>query len=175
MKEMKQMIQGLHKAGISVILDVVYNHVYDGETFCFNRIVPEYFSRTHNGHYSNGSGCGNDTASERSMVHKYIVDSVKYWADEYHIDGFRFDLVGLIDVDTINELVSSVLAKHPNVIFYGEGWTMGRKKCRSSRCASYMFRPDMTRCVRGDAHVRCGIPRLRGHARRQCRSNVPRR
>ena len=123
-KEMKQMIQGLHKNGISVIMDVVYNHVYDGETFCFNRIVPEYFSRTRNGHYSNGSGCGNDTASERSMVHKYIVDSVLYWADEYHVDGFRFDLVGLIDVDTINELVSAVRAKHPNVIFYGEGWSM---------------------------------------------------
>ena len=123
-KEMKQMIQGLHRAGISVVLDVVYNHVYEGETFCFNQIVPEYFSRTHNGHYSNGSGCGNDTASERSMVHKYIVDSVKYWADEYHIDGFRFDLVGLLDVDTINELVDSVRARHPNVIFYGEGWSM---------------------------------------------------
>ena len=123
-KEMKQMIQGLHKNGISVIMDVVYNHVYDREGFCFNRIVPAYFSRTHNGCYSNGSGCGNDTASERSMVRKYIVDSVKYWADEYHIDGFRFDLVGLIDVDTINELVSSVRAKHPNVIFYGEGWSM---------------------------------------------------
>ena len=123
-KEMKQMIQGLHKAGISVVLDVVYNHVYDGETFCFNRIVPEYFSRTHEGHYSNGSGCGNDTASERSMVRKYIVDSVKYWADEYHIDGFRFDLVGLLDVETINELVSAVQSRHPNVIFYGEGWSM---------------------------------------------------
>ena len=123
-KEMKQMIQGLHKAGISVVLDVVYNHVYDGETFCFNRIVPEYFSRTHDGHYSNGSGCGNDTASERSMVRKYIVDSVNYWADEYHIDGFRFDLVGLLDTETINELVSSVQAKHPGVIFYGEGWSM---------------------------------------------------
>ena len=123
-KEMKQMVKGLHKAGISVVLDVVYNHVYDGETFCFNRIVPEYFSRTHDGHYSNGSVCGNDTASERSMVRKYIVDSVKYWADEYHIDGFRFDLVGLLDVQTINELVSAVRAKHPNVIFYGEGWSM---------------------------------------------------
>ena len=124
-REMKQMIQGLHKNGISVILDVVYNHVYNRESFCFNRIVPEYFSRTHNGHYSNGSGCGNDTASERSMVHKYIVDSVLYWADEYHIDGFRFDLVGLIDVATINELVATVRARHPNVIFYGEGWSMG--------------------------------------------------
>ena len=132
-KEMKQMIQGLHQNGISVIMDVVYNHVYDGETFCFNRIVPEYFSRTRNGHYSNGSGCGNDTASERSMVHKYIVDSVLYWADEYHVDGFRFDLVGLIDVDTINELVSAVRAKHPNVIFYGEGWSM----------ATELTKPDM--------------------------------
>ena len=140
-KEFKQMVQGLHKAGISVIMDVVYNHVYDGETFCFNRIVPEYFSRTHNGHYSNGSGCGNDTASERSMVHKYIVDSVKYWADEYHIDGFRFDLVGLIDVDTINELVSAVRAKHPNVIFYGEGWSM----------ASEMTKPDVAMATQRNA------------------------
>ena len=142
-KEMKQMIQGLHKNGISVILDVVYNHVYDGETFCFNRIVPEYFSRTHNGHYSNGSGCGNDTASERSMVHKYIVDSVKYWADEYHIDGFRFDLVGLIDVDTINDLVSSVRAKHPNVIFYGEGWSM----------ATEMTKPDVAMATQHNAYM----------------------
>ena len=140
-KEMKQMIQGLHANGISVILDVVYNHVYDGETFCFNRIVPEYFSRTHNGHYSNGSGCGNDTASERSMVHKYIVDSVKYWADEYHIDGFRFDLVGLIDVDTINDLVASVRAKHPNVIFYGEGWSM----------ATEMTKPDVPMATQHNA------------------------
>ena len=140
-KEMKQMIQGLHKAGISVILDVVYNHVYDGETFCFNRIVPEYFSRTHDGHYSNGSGCGNDTASERSMVHKYIVDSVKYWVDEYHIDGFRFDLVGLIDVDTINELVSSVRAKHPDVIFYGEGWSM----------ATELTKPDVSMATQHNA------------------------
>jgi len=140
-KEMKQMIQGLHKAGISVVLDVVYNHVYEGETFCFNRIVPEYFSRTHDGHYSNGSGCGNDTASERSMVHKYIVDSVKYWADEYHIDGFRFDLVGLIDVDTINELVASVRAKHPNVIFYGEGWSM----------ATEMTKPDVAMATQRNA------------------------
>ena len=130
-KEMKQMIRGLHRAGISVIMDVVYNHVYDGGSFCFNRIVPEYFSRTHNGCYSNGSGCGNDTASERSMVHKYIVDSVLYWADEYHIDGFRFDLVGLLDVDTINELVSAVRAKHPDVIFYGEGWSMHTELTKS--------------------------------------------
>ncbi len=123
-KELKQMIQGLHKAGISVVMDMVYNHVYEGDSFCFNQIVPQYFSRTKDGVYSNGSGCGNDTASERSMVRKYIVDSVKYWADEYHVDGFRFDLVGLLDIGTINELVDTVRAKHPSVIFYGEGWTL---------------------------------------------------
>lgn len=123
--EMKQMIKGLHDNGISVIMDVVYNHVFHHEEFCFNRIVPEYFSRIDEyGNISNGSFCGNDTASERSMVRKYIVDSVNYWADEYHIDGFRFDLVGLIDTDTINEVIRTVHQKHPNVIFYGEGWSM---------------------------------------------------
>ena len=123
--EMKQMVKGLHDNGISVIMDVVYNHVYAADSYCFNKIVPQYFSRVaDNGSYSNGSGCGNDTASERSMVKKYIVDSVKYWADEYHIDGFRFDLVGLIDTETINAVMEEVHKDHPNVIFYGEGWTM---------------------------------------------------
>ena len=123
--EMKQMVKTLHDNGISVILDVVYNHVYHDQPFCFNQIVPAYFSRVNEeGIWSSGSICGNDTASERSMVRKYIVDSVNYWADEYHIDGFRFDLVGLIDVQTINEIVKTVREKHPNVIFYGEGWDM---------------------------------------------------
>ncbi len=119
-KEFKQMVKGMHDAGLSVIMDVVYNHVYNGDNFCFNQIVPGYFSRPG----SNGSGCGNDTASERAMVSKYIIDSVNYWADEYHIDGFRFDLVGLIDNETINTIVETVQAKYPNTIFYGEGWTM---------------------------------------------------
>ena len=123
-REMKQMIKGLHDNGISVVMDVVYNHVYEAKSFCFNQIVPDYFSRTRKGILSNGSGCGNDTASERSMVRKYIVDSVYYWADEYHFDGFRFDLVGLLDVDTINEIVKQVHKRHPNVIFYGEGWNL---------------------------------------------------
>lgn len=124
-KEMKQMVHSLHANGISVVMDVVYNHVYDAAAFCFNQIVPGYFSRIHaEGVYSNGSFCGNDTASERSMVRKYIVDSVNYWADEYHIDGFRFDLVGLIDTETINEIIRTVHMNHPSVIFYGEGWHM---------------------------------------------------
>lgn len=124
-KEMKQMVQGLHENGISVVMDVVYNHVYNASEFCFNQIVPGYFSRIdEEGNYSNGSGCGNDTASEREMVRKYIVESVKYWAEEYHIDGFRFDLVGLLDTQTVNEIVEEVHKDYPDVIFYGEGWTM---------------------------------------------------
>ena len=124
-KELKSMVKGLHDNGISVVMDVVYNHVYEANDFCFNILVPQYFSRTNGrGIYSNGSACGNDTASERSMVSKYLVDSVSYWADEYHIDGFRFDLVGLIDTDTITAIMQKVHEKHPNVIFYGEGWSM---------------------------------------------------
>ena len=118
--EMKQMVQSLHDNNINVIMDVVYNHVYDAATFCINEIVPGYFSRPD----SNTSGCGNDTASERNMVRKYIVDSVVYWAKEYHIDGFRFDLVGLLDTVTINQIVEEVHAIDPDIIFYGEGWDM---------------------------------------------------
>ena len=123
--EFKQMVQALHDRKIGVVMDVVYNHVADAGNFCFNKIVPGYFSRIHDdGSYQSNSGCGNDTASERSMVRKYIVDSVLYWAEEYHIDGFRWDLVGLIDIDTINEVMAEVHAVNPNIIFYGEGWEM---------------------------------------------------
>ena len=124
--EMKQMVKALHDNGLSVVMDVVYNHVYWAEDFCFNRIVPGYFSRPD----SNGSACGNDTASERSMVRKYIVDSLCYWAEEYHIDGFRFDLVGLIDTETIRQAMAAVHASHPNVLFYGEGWSMDTRTTR---------------------------------------------
>lgn len=135
-REMKQMVKSLHDAGISVVMDVVYNHVYDAEDFCFNKLVPMYFSRTNeNGSLTNDSCCGNDTASEHEMVRKYIVDSVKYWADEYHIDGFRFDLVGLIDVETIRQTMAAVHSTHPNVIFYGEGWDMytGKAQCMTTQ------------------------------------------
>ncbi|MBQ8279082.1 MAG: type I pullulanase [Roseburia sp.] len=126
-KEMKEMVMTLHENNINVIMDVVYNHVYDAETFCFNEIVPKYFSRTYaDGSYVSGSGCGNDTASERAMVQKYIIDSVMYWAEEYHIDGFRFDLVGLIDTETMNAVIEAVHEKYPDIIFYGEGWEMAQ-------------------------------------------------
>ena len=124
--EAKQMIQTLHANGINVVMDVVYNHTFSGGDFCYNKIVPNYFSRFWGeNNWSNGSGCGNDLATERSMCRNFIVDSILYWADEYHIDGFRFDLAGLIDTQTVNEIISTVQAKHPYVIFYGEGWTGG--------------------------------------------------
>ena len=124
-KEMKQMIKTMHDNGINVVMDVVYNHVYDADSFCFNQIVPKYFSRTNaDGSYTGATGCGNDTASERNMVRKYIVDSVLYWAEEYHIDGFRFDLVGILDVDTMNAVIEEVHKYDPDIIFYGEGWDM---------------------------------------------------
>ena len=124
-REMKRMVQALHQNGLGVILDVVYNHVYHTFEFSMNQIVPGYFSRENqDGMLSNGSCCGNDTASERSMVRKFIVDSVNYWADEYHVDGFRFDLVGLLDVATIQQIITTVREKHPHVMFYGEGWNL---------------------------------------------------
>ena len=117
--EFKQMVMALHENGLSVVMDVVYNHTYSTD-FCFNKIVPGYFHRPN----SNGSGCGNDVASERAMVRKYIVDSVVYWAKEYHIDGFRFDLVGLIDVETVKAIRAALDEIDPSIILYGEGWTM---------------------------------------------------
>ncbi|MCL2695446.1 MAG: type I pullulanase, partial [Clostridiales bacterium] len=123
--EFKQMVQALHSNGLSVVMDVVYNHTYNTQ-FCFNKIVPGYFYRIdENGAYSSGSGCGNDVATERVMVRKFIVESVLYWINEYHIDGFRFDLAGLIDIDTMNEIRAEVDKIDPSIILYGEGWTMG--------------------------------------------------
>jgi pullulanase len=121
--EFKQMVQALHKAGIKVILDVVYNHTWniDGSNFQLTR--PDYFFRKNaDGTYSNGSGCGNETASEREGMRQFMIESVKYWVDEYHIDGFRFDLMGVHDIATMNAIRSAL----PNDIFiYGEGWSAG--------------------------------------------------
>ena len=125
--ELKQMVEGLHKAGLRVIMDVVYNHVYDAQKNAFGQTVPGYYFRYNDdGSLSNRSGCGNDTASERKMMRKYIVDSVKYWANEYGIDGFRFDLMGLIDLETIKEVREAVYAIDPNSIILGEGWDMSQ-------------------------------------------------
>ena len=124
--EFKQMVQSFHSNGINVVMDVVFNHAFDGGNFCYNKIVPNYFSRFWGeGNWSNGSGVGNDMATEREMARNFIVDSIMHWVEEYHIDGFRFDLAGLIDTQTINEVVNTVRAKYPNVLFYGEGWAVG--------------------------------------------------
>ena len=123
--EMKQMVQSLHKENIRVVMDVVYNHTYNVEDSNFQKIVPNYYYRMDGDSYSNGSGCGNETASERSMMRKYIVDSVVYWATEYHIDGFRFDLMGVLDVETMNQIRQALDEIDPSIMIYGEGWTGG--------------------------------------------------
>ena len=123
-KELKEMIMALHEAGIGVVMDVVYNHTFD-KNACFNRIVPYYYYRYKtNGANSSGSGCGNDTASERYMFGKFMVDSTSYWMDEYNLDGFRFDLMGLHDINTMQNVESAVHKLNPQAILYGEGWTM---------------------------------------------------
>ncbi|MBQ7817386.1 MAG: type I pullulanase [Oscillospiraceae bacterium] len=124
-REYKQMVMALHKAGIGVIMDMVYNHTYDANS-SFNKIVPYYYYRyTSTGANSSASGCGNDTASERYMFGKFMVDSTSYWVDEYKLDGLRFDLMGLHDLQTMQEVESAVHQINPNAILYGEGWTMG--------------------------------------------------
>jgi len=124
--ELKSAIQALHDQKLRVNMDVVYNHVYNSGSFSQNLIVPGYFFRTNdNGDLTNGSGCGNDVASERPMVRKFIVDSVKYWASEYNLDGFRFDLMGLMDIQTINEVIEALALIDPTIIVIGEGWNMG--------------------------------------------------
>lgn len=122
-KEFKQMVKALHDNGIRVIMDVVYNHTFANEESSFHKIVPEYYHRVVNGKFSDGSACGNETASERSMVRKFIVDSVVYWATEYHIDGFRFDLMALHDIETMNAVREAIDKIDPTILLYGEGWT----------------------------------------------------
>lgn len=124
-KEAKQMIQALHKAGLRVIMDVVYNHVYEVESQSFHKTAPGYFFRhLQNGQLSNGTGVGNDTASERQMMRRYIVESVTYWAKEYQIDGFRFDLMGIHDVETMNQVRQALDEIDPSIIILGEGWIL---------------------------------------------------
>ena len=124
--EFKQMVQALHKAGIRVILDVVYNHTFDIEGGNFDRTFPmAYYRYTADGKPSNGSGCGNETASEKPLMRQFIVESMKYWATEYHIDGFRVDLMGIHDIETMNLIRKELTAIDPNIFIYGEGWTAG--------------------------------------------------
>ena len=121
--EFKQMVQALHQAGIRVVLDVVYNHTYNAATSAFQKTVPGYFYRMKpDGTFANGSGCGNETASNRPMMRKFMVESVLYWMREYHLDGFRFDLMGIHDIATMNEIRQEAQKLDPQVLIYGEGW-----------------------------------------------------
>jgi pullulanase len=131
-REFKQMVQALHKAGIAVVLDVVYNHTFNIDNSNFQRTFPDYYYRKNAAvpgaspsGYSNGSGCGNETASEKPMMRKFMIESVKYWVNEYHIDGFRFDLMGVHDIETMNAIRAALDEIDPNILIYGEGWSAG--------------------------------------------------
>lgn len=124
-QEMKQMVLALHSRGIGVIMDVVFNHTYRRDDSNLQKIVPGYYYRSDETGYTNGSGCGNEVASDRPMVQKLSVDSLIYWAKEYHIDGFRFDLMGVLDIDTMNVIAERLKEIRPDIYLYGEGWNGG--------------------------------------------------
>ena len=154
-REFKQMVQSLHKAGISVILDVVYNHTYDIEHSNFQRTYPDYYYRkTADGSYSNGSGCGNETASEQPMMRRFMIESVKYWINEYHIDGFRFDLMGVHDIETMNAIRKEVDAINPNIFIYGEGWSAGACALPNEQLGMKANIPQMSRIAAFSDEIR---------------------
>ena len=125
-REFKEMVQAMHRQGLRVVMDVVYNHTGRTDNSKFELLIPGYFYRfNEDGSYSNASGCGNEIASERPMVRKYIRESLMYWVDEYHVDGFRFDLMGIHDIATMNEVSEALHAVRPDILLYGEGWTAG--------------------------------------------------
>jgi pullulanase len=144
-EEFKQMVKSIHDNDMGVIMDVVYNHTYKTEDSTFNKTVPEYYYRTNEqGVFTNGSGTGNETASERAMVNKFFVDSVVYWAKEYHVDGFRFDLMGLHDVKLMNDIREALDKINPEIIVYGEGWTGGTSPLPESERAVKMNAPKVS-------------------------------
>ena len=123
-REFKQMVQALHRAGIRVILDVVYNHTFDLEGSNFQKTYPDYYYRKRpDGSYSDGSACGNETASEQPLMRRFMIESMKYWAEEYHIDGFRVDLMGIHDIETMNQIRDELHRIDPSIFIYGEGWS----------------------------------------------------
>ncbi len=155
-KECKQMIQALHKAGISVVMDVVYNHTADTNS-SFQACVPNYYYRmTDSGKFSDGSGCGNETASERRMFRNFMIQSCMYWVNEYHIDGFRFDLMGVHDVETMNLLRAEMDKVDPRLTIWGEGWTGGSCTYPDTTCSGKTFKP-ADRFYSNDLHERIGI------------------
>lgn len=140
-KECKEMIQALHNAGISVVMDVVYNHTYSTDS-CFQNTVPNYYYRMDaNSNFTNGSGCGNETATERLMFRNYIIHSCLYWVNEYHVDGFRFDLMGIMDVETMNLVRDALDTVDTRITTWGEGWSGGDSVHPKNTCAGTTFYP----------------------------------
>ena len=157
-REFKQMVQALHRAGIRVILDVVYNHTYDIEHSNFQRTYPDYYYRkTDDGQYSNGSGCGNETASDRPMMRRFMIESVKYWINEYHIDGFRFDLMGVHDIETMNAIRNAVDEIDPSIFIYGEGWSAGTCAYPQEKLAMKAHIQQMPRIAAFSDEIRDGL------------------
>ena len=145
-REFKQMVQSLHKHGIRVVMDVVYNHTFNTDRNPFNLTAPGYFYRfREDGSYSNGSGCGNETASDREMMRSFMIESLCYWINEYHVDGFRFDLMGIHDIETMNAIRAAVDAIDPSIYIYGEGWAAGTCELPSEAQALKANIPSMPR------------------------------
>ena len=163
-KELKQMVGAFHRQGIGVVMDVVYNHTMLSKDSYFNQLVPDYYYR-HNadGTFSNATACGNETASERPMMRKFMIESLLYWVKEYHIDGFRFDLMGVHDIETMNMIARELRKIKPDILLYGEGWTAGAsplpeqqravKKNASSLDGIAVFSDDIRDGIKGSVFV----------------------
>lgn len=180
-KELKEMIKAIKSQGMGVVMDVVYNHTFKSADSDFNKLVPGYYYRTDRfGNFSNGSGCGNETASERAMVRSFMISSVKRWAGEYKIDGFRFDLMALHDIDTMNEIRMELDKIDPSILLYGEGWTGGHSLLNSCDAAFKTNAPKLNRiaffndnsrdAIKGDAFHAHEIGFISGSTR--CKEGV---
>ena len=157
-KEFKQMVQALHRAGIRVVLDVVYNHTFNTEDSNFEHTVPGYFYRQNpDGTFANGSGCGNETASNRPMMRKFMIESVLHWAKEYHLDGFRFDLMGIHDIETMNEIRKVLDEVDPTIFIYGEGWAASQPQMSSDSLAMKANTHLMPRIAAFSDEIRDGL------------------
>ena len=157
-REFKQMVQALHKAGIRVVLDVVYNHTFNTSDSNFERTVPGYFYRQRpDGTYADGSACGNETASNRPMMRKYMIESVLHWINEYHIDGFRFDLMGIHDIETMNEIRAAIDKIDLSIFMYGEGWAASSPQLEADRLAMKANVEKMPRIAAFSDEMRDGL------------------
>lgn len=157
-REFKQMVKTLHENGLRVILDVVYNHTGQTDDSNFNQLVPDYYYRqTADGGFSDASACGNETASERAMMRKYIIESVKYWVEEYHLDGFRFDLMGIHDIETMNAVSAALRDIDPSIFIYGEGWTAGSSPLPMEQQALKANTPDLVEVAAFSDDIRDGL------------------